>query len=198
MLIPVIMLRSSIGILVLIQCLPAIGCQAQVKHAEEQIKGAVLPAPEELREGARVYGYAEDGSLVSLREGANALTCLADKPGDEQFHAACYHNALEPYMARGRELRADGIDGQESLRIRHEEAEAGKLAMPDQPAAVYNLMAPLDTFDPAKTRVGLYAVYIPYATQASTGIPEQPVAPGAPWIMRAGTPSAHIMIAPAQ
>ncbi len=171
-------------------------CGAQISNADQQVTDAVLAAPEALRDGARVYGYDNDGMLVTLRQGSNDLTCLADKPGDEQFHVACYHNALEPYMARGRALRAEGIQGQESFRVRHEEADAGALAMPAAPAAVYNVVGDAATFDPAQARIGLYAVYIPYATQATTGIPERPSAPGAPWIMRPGTPSAHIMIAP--
>ena len=176
--------------------LPALGCQAQISNADEQIAGAVLAAPEDMREGARVLGYDDAGSLVTVREGSNDLTCLADTPGDDQFRVACYHNSLEPYMARGRELRAEGITGQESFNVRHQEAEAGTLEMPSAPAAVYNLGGPLDSFDPETARVGLYALYIPYATKATTGLPEQPVGPGAPWIMRAGTPSAHIMISP--
>ena len=175
---------------------PVVGCQAQVQNADEQIAGAVLPAPEEARDGVMVYGYDVNGNLVTIREGANDLICIADKPGDERFHAACYHVSLEPYMARGRELRAEGVDRQESFRIRHEEADAGALAMPTAPAAVYNVSMPLDEFDPATATVGLYALYIPHATQANTGIPERPSGPGAPWIMRAGTPSAHIMISP--
>ncbi len=176
--------------------LPALGCQAQISNADEQIAGAVLPVPEDMRDGARVLGYDDEGQLVTLRQGDNDLICLADKPGDDQFHAACYHKSLEPYMVRGRELRAEGVDRQESFRIRHEEAEAGTLEMPSEPAAVYNLGGPLESFDPETAQVGLYALYIPYATQASTGIPERPSAPGAPWLMRAGTPSAHIMISP--
>ncbi len=176
---------------------PAVHCQAQqVSNAEEQIAGAVLPAPEDAREAVTVLGYTDDGALVTLREGTNDLVCLADKPGDEQFHASCYHASLEPYMARGRELRAEGITGQESFRIRHEEADAGKLQMPAQPAAVYNVTAALEGFDPATARVTLYALYMPYATQANTGISEVPGPPGTPWIMRAGTPSAHVMIVP--
>lgn len=175
---------------------PALGCQAQVNNADEQIAGAVLPAPPEMRDGVHVYGYDAAGQLVTIREGTNDLICLADQPGDDRFHAACYHTSLEPYMARGRALRAEGVDRQESFNIRHKEAQEGTLAMPDEPAAVYNVSAPLEGFDPATAQVGLYALYIPYATQANTGIPEAPNAPGAPWIMRAGTPSAHIMISP--
>lgn len=188
--------RFSALIVVFGMLLPTLGCQAQVSNADEQVAGAVLAAPEDMREGARVLGYDDAGALVTLREGTNDLICLADTPGDDEFRVACYHNSLEPYMVRGRELRAEGVERQESFNIRHQEAEAGTLAMPTAPAAVYNLGGPLDGFDPATAQVGLYALYIPYATKASTGIPEQPIAPGAPWIMRPGTPSAHIMISP--
>ena len=41
-----------------------------------------------------------------------------------------------------------------------------------------------------------YVIYIPYATAASTGLPEKPSAPGMPWIMNAGKYTAHIMINP--
>ena len=70
--------------------------------------------------------------------------------------------------------------------------------MPTEPAAVYNLGGPLSSFDAATAKVSLYALYIPHATQASTGIPEVPGPPGTPWLMRPGTPSAHIMISAAQ
>ncbi|QXD13842.1 hypothetical protein GQ464_010200 [Rhodocaloribacter litoris] len=178
--------------------LPAAGCRAQVPDAAVQIAGAVSPLPEDLRDGATVRGYDADGNLVTLREGANGLICLADDPNREGFHAACYHASLEPYMARGRELRAQGITGVESFEVRHREAEEGKLKMPEAPATVYNLSG--DAFDPATGTVTaprrLYAVYIPYATPETTGLPDRPPGPGAPWIMRPGTPSAHIMISP--
>ena len=182
-----------LGVAVLLTTAP---CAAQGAPPEEQIAGALLPAPEELRAGATVLGYDAGGHLVTLREGTNDLICLADQPGDDRFHAACYHAALEPYMARGRELKAQGVDAQESFRIRHAEADAGTLPMPSEPAAVYNVALALETFDPATATVTLYAVYMPYATQTSTGLPERPGPPGTPWIMRPGTASAHIMLVP--
>ena len=183
-------------ILLLVLVLQPAGCTAQIIDAERQVADAELAAPEQLRGGAHIYGYDDAGGLVTIREGTNDLTCLADQPGDGRFHVACYHNSLEPYMARGRELRAEGIQGQESFERRHKEAEAGTLAMPTAPAAVYNVVIDSTEFDRSEARVALYALYVPYATQASTGIPERPEAPGGPWIMRPGTPSAHIMISP--
>lgn len=40
----------------------------------------------------------------------------------------------------------------------------------------------------------MWSIYIPYASEASTGLPTTPQAPGAPWIMRPGTASSHIMV----
>lgn len=171
---------------------------AGVPDKEPQISGAVSAAPEDRRDGATVMGYSDGGDLTVLREGTNELICLADKPGDDRFHATCYHESLEAYMTRGRELRAEGKEGPETLDIRHQEADAGKLEMPSNPATIYNLGGQLEIFDPATGEVSggnwVWAVYIPYATEESTGLPTSPQAPGAPWIMRPGTASSHIMV----
>lgn len=170
----------------------------EVPPSEIQIAGAIAAAPEDRREGAAVLGYDAAGDLVELRSGGNELICLADKPGDDSFRVACYHESLEPYMQRGRELRAQGLGGAENLEQRHKEADEGRLEMPTVPASVYNLGGGLDIFDLETGAVtgGFYvwSVYIPYADEATTGLPTTPQAPGAPWIMRPGTASAHIMV----
>jgi len=160
---------------------------------------AVLAAPESDRSGATVLGYAPSGDLITLRKGTNELICLADDPSDQVFSVACYHQSLEPYMARGRALRADGItDPQERYRIRWEEADAGTLDMPDTPATLYVLSgsgydAESGTVAEAYLR---YVIYTPWATLESTGLPGRPVGPGGPWLMFPGTAGAHIMISP--
>jgi hypothetical protein len=173
--------------------------EAQVPPAADQIAAAVLAAPADLRDAATVLGYDPEGHLITLREGSNEIICLADEPGDDRFHVACYHRDLEPFMARGRELRMQEAPRDEVQRIRLEEIEAGKLRMPDQPTALYSLTGPADSFDAATGTVSgaspLYVVYIPYATPESTGLSPAPL-PGVPWIMNPGTPWAHIMISP--
>lgn len=170
--------------------------------AAEQIAGAVAAAPPELRDGARVLGYTAEGELVLLRRGSNVLTCLADAPGDERFQVACYHNGLEAYMARGRALRREGIDGPDNLARRHEEIDAGLIPMPEEPASIYNLGGPLEVWNAETGEVTggsrVFALYTPYATEESTGLSTTPLSPGAPWIMRPGTPSSHIMVVPPQ
>jgi hypothetical protein len=97
-------------------------------------------------------------------------------------------------MARGRELRAQGVKGEQVDTVRFKEIKSGKLAMPQTPSALYTLTG--GSFDSATGKVTggkwLYVVYIPGATEKSTGITEKPAA-GVPWIMYPGTPKAHIM-----
>lgn len=178
--------------------LPLQAEEVEVPPAEIQIAGALAAAPGDRQEGARVLGYDSEGALIELREGSNELVCLADSPGDDLFRVACYHQSLEPYMVRGRELRAAGVSGADNLAKRHEEADAGKLQMPSNPASLYNLGGPLAIFDPESGAVEggsyVWSIYIPYADEASTGLPTTPQGPGAPWIMRPGTASSHIMV----
>ncbi len=166
--------------------------------AGQQIAAAVLAAPEDRRAGATVLGYDPAGALVTLRAGTNDLICLADTPGDDHFSVACYHVSLEPFMKRGRELVAQGIKGEDRMMRRWQETDAGTLPMPKTPATLYVLTgkgydAATGTVDDAYLR---FVVYIPYATQESTGLPLSPSAPGAPWLMFPGTAGAHIMIDP--
>ena len=162
-----------------------------------QVAAAVQAAPAEMRDGAAVLGYNDARKLVTLREGKNDMVCLADDPSDsERFHVACYHKALEPFMARGRSLRAEGVKGDQVDTVRFKEIKSGALKMPANPSTLYTLTGPPTSYDPATNKVTgarwLYVVYIPGATAASTGLSEK-AAPGVPWIMFPGTPKAHIM-----
>jgi hypothetical protein len=170
-----------------------------VPPATQQIAAAVLAAPEEYRGTATVLGYGANGKLQELRKGSGPFVCLASDPAGEQFHVACYHRSLEPFMARGRTLRARGVKGAQVDSLRFAEIRAGRLALPKHPAALYTLSGPAGAFDAAsgtapKAR-SLFVVYVPYATTETTGLPAKPVE-GSPWIMNPGTPKAHIMFVP--
>jgi hypothetical protein len=165
-----------------------------------QIKSALLAAPMEKRDSCAVYGYTADTQMTLLRKGTNELICLADDPAVPGFSVACYVKELEPFMQRGRELRKQGIKDQQLFDEREKEVKEGALQMPKQPAALYVYSAKDIDFDPATGEVKngylRSVIYIPYATAASTGLPEKPSADGMPWIMHAGTHGAHIMINP--
>lgn len=162
----------------------------------QQIAAAVLPLPKDLRDGATVLGYDAGGRLTTLRQGSGQMICLASDPKIARFHVACYHRSLEPFMARGRALRASGVTGDRVDTVRFREARSGSLRMPKQPAVLYSLTGPADSFDPASGTAAkarrLFVVYIPYATAQSTGLSAVPTT-DAPWVMFPGTPKAHIM-----
>ena len=179
--------------------LAPVAAQAPVTPpADQQIAAAVLAMPASLRADATVLGYGADGKLVLLRKGTGNMTCLASDPKGEQLHVACYHKSMEPFMARGRALRASGVTGGQVDTVRFREVKSGKLPMPKAPATLYQLFG--GTFDSSKNEItgarALYVVYIPSATGATTGLAEKPNGT-LPWIMWPGTPKAHIMFTPA-
>jgi hypothetical protein len=172
---------------------------APVLTAEQQITVAVLPLPPDMRDGATVLGYASDGELTTLRKGTGDMTCLAPNRSVPRFHVACYHNSLEPFMARGRALRTSGVTGDAVDSARFREIRSGKLKMPRTPASLYSLTGEWSTLDTATfTATGarsLFVIYVPFATAKTTGLSDKPMR-GKPWLMGAGTPKAHIMFVP--
>lgn len=178
----------------------SLSLHAQAPTAEVQIKTALLAAPEDMRAGAMVYGYDAKGEFVVLRKGTNELVCLADNPKQAGLSVSCYHKDLEPFMARGRDLKNAGKSFQEIFDIREAEAKSGKLMMPKQASNLQIYSAKAEDYNETTGEVAKgsfrYVVYIPWATAASTGLPIKPEAPGMPWIMDPGTHRAHIMINP--
>jgi hypothetical protein len=171
-----------------------------IMPADDQIASAILAAPEDRRAGATVLGYDQSGKLVTLRKGTNDLVCLADNPNDKTFSVACYHSDLEPFMARGRELLAQGVkDPAERDKMRWKEIEEKKLAMSREARTLYVLTG--SGFDAATGKVGnaylRWVLYTPFATPQTTGLSTKPI-DNAPWLMDEGTAGAHIMISPSR
>lgn len=168
----------------------------QAPPAAEQVAATMLAAPEDRRADATVLGYDANGKVVTLRKGTNDMTCLADTPGDEGFSAACYHNDLEPFMARGRELAEQGYKGNERHEIRWKDVDEGRVSMPREPRTLYVLTG--KSYDATKGEVVepylRWVIYSAYATPESTGLPTKS-GPG-PWLMYPGKAGAHIMISP--
>jgi hypothetical protein len=186
-------MRHLLAVLAFAPAVASAQAAAPIPPKEEQVAAAVLPLPEAMRAGARVLGYDAAGKFVTLREG-KGMVCLAQYPKEPQFHVSCYHEAMEPFMARGRELRDAGTAAAQVDTVRFAEVKSGKLKMPTDPAALYQIFG--KSYDPKTQAVTegrrLYVVYVPFATGASTGLPERPRG-NDPWIMLPGTPKAHIM-----
>lgn len=167
---------------------------------EALIATALMAAPKKSRMGCKVIGYNMAGEFVTLKEGNNEFICLADNPNLDGFSAACYHKDLEPFMARGRELRSEGKTGKEIFDIREEEVKSGKLVMGKAGSTLHIYFGSETLYDPETYVVAgaqyRYVVYMPWATSESTGLPAVPMEPNHPWIMNPGTHKAHIMITP--
>lgn len=166
---------------------------------EALIATALMAAPEASRANAKVIGYNMAGEFVTLREGDNEFIVLVDNPNQDGFNAACYHKDLEPFMARGRALKAEGKTGEEIFAIREAEMKSGELNI-SQGATLHIYYGAKSLYDPETSKVEgaqlRYVVYLPWATAESTGMPTNPIAPNHPWIMNPGTHRAHIMISP--
>ncbi len=188
--------------IVLLTGYSALAQQAAIPATDVQIKTAILAAPADMREGATVLGYNQKGEVVTLRKGTNELICIADDPNQPGFSASCYHRDLEPFMARGRELRRQGMSANDIFDTREKEAKSGKLKMPKQPTSLFVYSAPDEQVNMRSGEVVdgylRYVVYIPWATAESTGLPLKPDqgSVAMPWIMHPGTHGAHIMINP--
>jgi hypothetical protein len=182
-----------IGLVLLLQA------QVAIPPAARQIEWAVEAAPDRMRADATVVGYAPDGSLTTLRKGTGLMVCLADDPTKPNHHVSCYHRDLDPFMARGRELRAKGLKDPAIDSVRMVEIKAGKIKMPSQPAALYQLIAKPGGADVATGKVTggqtMFVLYIPFATTETTGLSLRPI-PGVPWLMDPGQPWAHVMVTP--
>ena len=182
-----------------ILCLAGLTGAAVAQQASEVqlIAEAVSALPEAMRAGAEVRLF-RNGELIMARSGSNGLICLGNDPDDERWHVACYHESLEPFMARGRQLRAQGMTERAVIdSLRRAEIESGKLEFPAGPAALYSLTGRTGSFDSetgeAEGAAVLFVLYVPYGTEASTGISTVP-SRTRPWLMAPGKPWAHVMI----
>lgn len=177
---------------------PSLFAQTGPLPPELQIRLAVQAIPETLQEGATVQGYDASGTFVTLREGTNEMICMAPDPEREDFEVSCHQAGLEPFFARGRELRAQGILGRERIRTRLDEVASGDLPLP---SGTTNHILTASGFDPETGEIEnpslRWVIYVPGTTGAQAGLAEHPSGPGVPWLMSAGTPGAHIMITPA-
>ncbi|MEQ9403507.1 MAG: hypothetical protein RIM99_07980 [Cyclobacteriaceae bacterium] len=168
----------------------------EIPNRDFQIRTGVLAAPEHQRDSATILGYNKAGEIITLREGSNEFICLADDPTKEGFSISAYHKSLEPFMIRGRELRKQGFDNKEVFDKREEEVKAGILKMPDRATLYASVGEVNEETGEVENLYTRYVIYIPFATEESTGMPLNPIAPGSPWIMNPGTHRAHIMINP--
>lgn len=174
------------------------GAQAAkpLPSVDQQIATAVMALPDGMRANATVMGWKTANKLEVLRQGTNGMNCLAQFAIEDNFHVSCYHEGMEPFMLRGRQLREQGVKGEQVDSARFKEVRKGKLKMPMQ-AAMYQLFGSKTSWDAETGKLSdtrsLFVVYMPGATAQSSGLSTTAQKTG-PWLMYPGTPKAHIML----
>lgn len=170
-------------------CLAAMSVGAQSN--EELIAQAVQPLPEDLRAGAAVFNYDEDGNRILLRGGSNHVEC---KPRDERGFTLCFGKNTAVRRDYSRKLMQEGLEG-EGLQAALEAAEAeGKIDPTPFGSLIYRLYENDDRIQL------LWVVLLPNATAEDLGMSLESqrdnslAGMGRPWMMREGTPGAHLMI----
>lgn len=154
---------------------------------EDLIAQAVSPLPEAMRASATVVNYDAKGEPVVLRHGTSAIVCTPDQP-TEGFAVSCYHKVLRAQRDMEAKLRVEGTDAKAIQAAVQAARESGKLPVPPQGTMMYMRSGKTE----ADAHV-LWVMLMPGATPESTGLPTEK-GQGSPWLMRAGTPGAHVMM----
>jgi hypothetical protein len=155
---------------------------------EDQIAQAVSPLPESMRASATVVTYDAKGEPVVLREGAGSVVCTPDQHREGSFAVSCYQKVLRTQRDMEAKLRAEGKD-QKAIQAEVQAArDSGKLPTPPQGTMMYMRSGKIEA-----EAHELWVMLMPGATAESTGLPTSK-GQGSPWLMRAGTPGAHVMM----
>jgi hypothetical protein len=166
---------------------------ASAQSNEQMIAQAVLPLPEELRAGATVFRYdAATGERITLRQGDNQVEC--QPRNEETGFTRCYPVADAARRDFAARLEARGTSGDELAAALAAAEAAGTIEPTPFGSLRYRLYERNDRIQL------LWVVALPNATAADLGMStasqrdESLAGQGRPWMMREGTPAAHLMI----
>ena len=159
---------------------------------DDPVAQAVLPLPQDLRAGATVVAYDEaTGERRVLRQGTNMIEC---QPRRADGFTRCYHKSTAPRRDLTAKLQAEGKSDEEVQAALAAALEAGTIEPTRFGSLAYRLY---EEDDRIKL---LWVMSLPNAKAEDLGISTQSqrdntlAGRGMPWMMREGTPQAHLMI----
>jgi len=163
------------------------------KAIDDPVEQAVLPLPPALKDDATVYTYDPNtGERIVLRQGSNGIECRPRNP-DTGF-TRCYHEWRGPELDLRAKLAAEGKSDDEILAAVASGRESGELEETRFGSLAYRLY---EEDDRLKL---LWILSLPNAMPEDLGMSTGPqrdqslAGSGRPWMMREGTPAAHLMI----
>jgi len=180
------------------------GSLALAGSADQEIAAAVLPLPDQLRNGAAVVRLTVGGFPEPLRKGTNTMVCIANRPGSDRFDVRCYQEDFIGVVYRGFQLNAEGIRGEKQYDQIEAEIKAGKLSLPSHPTAGYRCAGPAKAYN-ASTNTATDEIYcwesvhFPFRTAPELGLIDESEIPAnmrrkLPFVMSGGRFWAHVMI----
>jgi len=159
---------------------------------DDPVAQAVLPLPQALRAGATVVAYDEGtGERRVLRQGTNMIEC---QPRRTDGFTRCYHKSTAPRRDLTARLQAEGGSDEEVQTALAAAREAGTIEPTRFGSLAYRLY---EEDDRIKL---LWVMSLPDANAEDLGISTASqrdntlAGRGMPWMMREGTPRAHLMI----
>ena len=186
-----VVMKSLVSVIAIVLVSPFVTQPVAAQSVEEQIAQAVMPLPEDLRAGAAVYTYDPDsGARRVLRKGTNHVEC---KTRDEDT-TWCYPTATRARRDFRAKLAAKGKSGEELQAAMAAATEAGTIEPSPFGSMLYRTYGKDDRIQL------LWAVTLPGATSEDLGLStvsqrdNSLAGKGLPWMMRPGTPGAHLMI----
>jgi hypothetical protein len=196
------MMKSALLMVAALGLVP--GSQAVPGSADQEIAAAILPLPDQFRNGAAVVRLNPGGSPQLLRKGTNTMVCIANRPGSDRFDVRCYQEDFIGVVYRAFQLSAEGIRGEKQYDQIEAEIKAGKLSLPNHPTAGYRCAGPAKAYD-ASTNTSTDEIYcwesvhFPFRTARELGLMDESEIPEnmqrkLPFVMASGRYWSHVMI----
>ena len=155
------------------------------------IEKALSPLPMDLRADATVYTYDDNGNRVTLKVGSNHVEC---QPTDEAGFTRCGPVSQRARRDLQAKLSAQGLEGDDLQMAMQKAEDEGRI-----PARKFGSIA-YRRFDTPDRIQYLMVISLPNASAEELGMPvgsqrdNSLAGMGTPWMMRAGTSGAHLMI----
>jgi hypothetical protein len=161
---------------------------AQGMSKEAQIKTATSALPAALRDGATVISYDAKGLPQVLRQGDNHIFC-ANLSTADSFSVSCRGDSLRAASDFSAKEKAEGKDAKAIAADTDAAYAAGKLTRAPAGSTIYGRSG--KTEDTARS---MWVVLMPNVKGEDLGLPTKRMNASSPWMMRSGTPGAHIMM----
>jgi hypothetical protein len=155
---------------------------------DDQIKTATSALPAALRGGATVISYDSKGMPQVLKQGDNHIFCVNLSTPD-RFNVSCRGEALRAASDFSAREKAEGKDAKAIQADTEAAYNSGKLQRAPVGTTIYGLGGKTEA--EAKP---LWVVLMPNVKGEDLGLPTKRMNASSPWMMRSGTPGAHIMM----